>query len=838
MDKIFIDIQTSASSLKTKLHGVSSGLSSVGRQAKSGTGKFKGLNASLRKTNNSFNNMTKDANRAGNSLGRVGGKMKGLGSIFTIGRAMSYGLGLAMSKAIQSTMDMIETANLFSVAMGDMAVETQDLLVNMNKITGLDITNMQNSIGTYNLLARSMGIASEKSQVLSTNTYKLGLDLSSLTNIPINQVMQDLRSGLVGQSETVYKYGIDVTEASLKTEALAQGISKSVRNMSQGEKMALRYAVMIKQTSLAQGDFARTIEQPANQLRILGERFVTLVRSIGSLFIPALTVLLPYLNAVVQVLTRIIDGLATMFGYVKPVITNMANGFSSAGDDVDGVTKSIKKMKAVTTGIDELNLIGSPSSDTGGSGAIVGDMDSEIKGYDNMMGNIKLKADEIAKSFMDMLEPIKKFFTWKAIPAVIIMFREAYEALQIVLEILQPTLGDIAKSFTEWLPEAFLGLIWNITDKLKSFTEWAKEHPKTIEIISNAFAVFFAIWAVGNVLLFLQNLKLLVGVLAPFKAVLGLITGGFKLFGIVVGFLTTPMGLAITAIGLLAFAGWYLYTHFDEIKGKLKTIFEKIGTYISELVKRGKDDFEEFKLIIGRIFDGIKEFILIFIESIKTKFKEFKTAVGIIFDGIKESVSIFIESIKTNFNRLSEFLLGFGETLRGGLSSVFDKVGEIVVGFANNAISNFERFVNFVLDGVNKVIDGFNVMIAGINKIPAIHIDFIDNIDDVKFGRVGGTIKVSDHKSTRGFKPMKQSSFSQEDFRIDSNAFASTMPSAVGFDPYELAESVRRGVIDGMRETEGSQNIEVTISEDAIGNSAVSSINKSSRKLGRSVLTL
>ena len=102
-----------------------------------------------------------------------------------------------------------------------------------------------NATATYNLLARSMGMAGEQAQVLSRNTTQLALDLSSAMNVPFAQAMQDLRSGLVGQSETMYKYGVDVTEAALKQEALNQGISKSVREMSQGEKMALRYFLLL-----------------------------------------------------------------------------------------------------------------------------------------------------------------------------------------------------------------------------------------------------------------------------------------------------------------------------------------------------------------------------------------------------------------------------------------------------------------------------------------------------------------------------------------------------------------------------------------------------------------
>ena len=132
------------------------------------------------------------------------------------------------------------------------------------------------------------GLSAENASILAENTNRLALDLGALTNRSFTKVAEDLRSGLIGQSKTMYKYGIDVTEAAIKQEALNQGIKKSVRHMSQAEKMALRYSVMLKQSGLAHGDFANTINRPANQLRILSERFLTLGRSIGNLFIPIL----------------------------------------------------------------------------------------------------------------------------------------------------------------------------------------------------------------------------------------------------------------------------------------------------------------------------------------------------------------------------------------------------------------------------------------------------------------------------------------------------------------------------------------------------------------------
>ena len=266
------------------------------------------LRQSLRGVGNSLGNLDRTATR---TTGSMGNAFKGLNKIIGIGAL--YKLADGMASATKSALDMIEVANLFTVSLGDMSSQAMKTINALHEVYGLDVTNLKSAVGGFALLSRSMGMSTKQAEILATNTTRLALDLSSLTNVPIQQVMQDLRSGLVGQSETVYKYGLDVTEAGLKTEAMNQGITKSVRNMSQGEKMALRYAVMIRGSSLAQGDFANTINAPANQLRILSERFITLSRSIGTIFMPMLQAVLPWLNALVMILIDVANAIAKFF---------------------------------------------------------------------------------------------------------------------------------------------------------------------------------------------------------------------------------------------------------------------------------------------------------------------------------------------------------------------------------------------------------------------------------------------------------------------------------------------------------------------------------------------
>lgn len=395
-----------ASSFRKSTESAKNSMSSLGRavnKTKSGYGSWFSAN---KKIGQSYSNISKDVNRASTSIGKFNGLFKASAVIFGL-KMLSNAIG----QTINASMDAIETQNLFRVSLGKTADEAEKVVEGLSKAYGLDPTNLKSSIGTYALLARSMGFSAEQALTLSTQTAQLALDLASLTNVPITQVMGDLKSGLVGQSETVYKYGIDVTEAGIKAEALAEGITKSVRNMSQGEKMALRYNVMMRATTLAQGDFARTLESPANQSKILTERLVTLSRSIGNIFIPMLTIVLPYLNAFVILLTEVANKVADFFGYEAPANPDL--GLNGVGEDAQGATEDIedtgdalKKLNKTILGIDELNVMSKPKEDTGvnAGGSILGSMDL-LSPYE-VLKDVKSKANDIAEEIKTAIRGI------------------------------------------------------------------------------------------------------------------------------------------------------------------------------------------------------------------------------------------------------------------------------------------------------------------------------------------------------------------------------------------------------------------------------------------------
>lgn len=440
MDNLNFKITALYGQALSSLNSVNVKFSELNRTVSKGNSNFTKHQAVIAGTRKRYFDLNTDANRANNTLTKVNRNLKSFTTMLPMGMISNVALGMALSKSIQGAMDMIETTNLFSVAMGDLAIETGQALEKISEVSGMDLTNLKNAVGTYNLLARSMGMSSTNAQTLSVNTYKLSMDLASLTNVPINQVMSDMRAGLVGQSETVYKYGLDVTEASIKTEALALGIEKSVRNMSQGEKMFLRHIVMMKQSAIAHGDMARTIETPANQLRILSQRFATLSRNIGTLFIPTLSRILPWLNAIVTVLNRLIERLALLIGYEPPETMNVETPFTGIEDSADDATDSVNKLKnaiKALSGFDELNIF-SETATSGGLGSIEEGFDIDLANtyaYDSLLDGLKQKSDEIA----DRIEPaMEKIFNWAILIGKVFLGWKVISPLLTVLSAVVP----------------------------------------------------------------------------------------------------------------------------------------------------------------------------------------------------------------------------------------------------------------------------------------------------------------------------------------------------------------------------------------------------------------
>ena len=329
---------------------------------------------------------------------------------------MIYGLSRLASMigtAITKSNEYQENLNLFTVAMGEYVQEAFDYGQAVSEVLGIDLSDWIRNQGVFNTLLTGFGDTAERAALMSKNLTQLGYDLSSFFNISVEDAMQKLQSGISGELEPLRRLGYDLSQARLEAVALSLGIDKSVMSMTQAEKAELRYYAIITQVTTAQGDLARTLESPANQLRILSAQFNMAARSIGNIFIPALNAILPYAIAVVEVIREIADAIASLFGFELTEvdysgITAGASGAGSMADSLDEAAGAAKKLKQYTAGFDELNVF-SPDSGSAGSGVGAGGgngFDFELPEYDFIGEAIQTRVGEIKAMIENSLADI------------------------------------------------------------------------------------------------------------------------------------------------------------------------------------------------------------------------------------------------------------------------------------------------------------------------------------------------------------------------------------------------------------------------------------------------
>ena len=352
--------------------------------------------------------------RAASGTSAWGKALRGLGA-FAIVRKLSQVIGSAISKAAQYQEDL----NLFTVSMGQYAEEAYNYAQKVSEIVGIDPAEWMRNQGIFNTIISGYGVAGDKAAYMSKNLTQLAYDLQSLYGEALGttteEMFQKVRSGISGELEPLRNLGYDLSVARLEQERLNLGIDKSVSSMTQAEKSQLRYYAMMTQVTVAQGDMGRTLEQPANMLRILQAQLDQVSRTIGNLFIPILTKVLPIAIAVADALRQIVVAIAEFFGVGIADSVDWGNSIGSAAgatgdiaDNMDSAAGSAKELKKYLAGFDELNVLpdqnqgGGSGGSAGGGG---GDLGIDLPGYDFLENAVGNKIDEWKKK----LEPLVNF---------------------------------------------------------------------------------------------------------------------------------------------------------------------------------------------------------------------------------------------------------------------------------------------------------------------------------------------------------------------------------------------------------------------------------------------
>lgn len=313
---------------------------------------------------------------------------------------------LKATDSLESANEYIEALNLFYVSMGDneLAKKAQDYANLVGDSYGVDPAEFMKMQATFMDVSKSFGTASGTAYTMSKALTQLTYDISSLYNLKVDESLNKVRSALVGEIEPIRALGKDLSVANLKLLATELGITANVDAMNQSEKAMLRTISLLRQSNSAMGDMARTLEQPANQFRILKAQLTLLGRAIGDLFLPLVQKTLPYMIALVKVGQRIVSAFAALAGFELPKFDYadaVIKGNEGVADSADDAAKSMKKLYQLS--FDELNILGSQNSSSSGTGMSAADL-AKLEAELNRLA--KLEDDMFSKNLGETTDKI------------------------------------------------------------------------------------------------------------------------------------------------------------------------------------------------------------------------------------------------------------------------------------------------------------------------------------------------------------------------------------------------------------------------------------------------
>lgn len=748
--KTLDDFATSCKKITDALDPLASKIETVGNS-------FAKLPSNIQKVIAATDGSTKASSKSAKSYLSLSNQLNGF--IRSAAKLVSLkAIATYLGNAAEKFNSYYEAANLFGVSMKGLTGEASTFINKMETLLGIDPTEAMNNMATIQGLTTSFGMASGKAYVLSKNLTQLGYDLASLKNIPVAESFTKIQAAISGELEPIRRLGVDLSQARLQQELLNLGYSQSVSTLSQADKAVLRYIAIMKQTTDAQGDFARTLSSPANMIRILQAQLNSLARAVGSLLYPALKSILPPLIAAVELVKELITGIASLMG-VKVEFPD----FSSASDAVGGVTdamdnttkatgKAAKAFKNYIMGFDELNVIQKDNGSSGGSGSgagaagnILGDVD--LSGYDMFKNYVGSSVDEI-KAKLEKLLPLISgiaagFATWaisnsvltalekikgegSLIEAVLKLWKNPIMAAAVAVGIIVArfvSLYQNSEKFRKGL-ERVRALVylaaegfkqgWNIslTDgKLGESLEYLKESLSNLgQSIMNLLpeswqeGITSAFDSISKVV---KKLDLDVWDLVTTLAGIGLIVSGHPVAGLaVIGF--EAISVAVRGLG----------------SENQKTAFGM-----------ETDWFNSFK----SIGESVANFAAAAVTAIGNIINDIAIFVGWIKNGVSETDRL---DLQMNGNFIENFVMGIAQTIHnigvfvGWITSGVDEADRLAIAANGNFAEKFILLIADVINGIKEAVKWFGKLIEKISKFNPVSVGK-NIIDGITKGIVG-----------------------------------------------------------------------------------------------------
>lgn len=727
------------------------------------------------------NGMNSIESRIGNLKGAIG-KLGGvIAATFAVQKLVQFG-----KEAIDLGSDLQEVQNVVDVTFTTMSEQVNEFAKNAAESAGLSETMAKRYTGTFGAMAKAFGFAESESFNMSTALTQLAGDVASFYNISQDEAYTKLKSVFTGETETLKDLGVVMTQSALDSYALAKGMGKTTKQMSEQEKVALRYSFVLEQLSAAQGDFARTSDSWANQTRILSLNFDTFKANIGQALINIFTPFLKIINQIVSKMAQLssyfvafsemLVGKSTSGGGGSPgaVLEDMASGY----DDVSSsAQKAEKAQNKYLSGLDEIRTFSSKDSGSE-AGAVmtgaIGDLNignvpkqnEELEKTNGIIASILERCNEIANLFSDgFLDGAGNIMDTFGIIEISlgsiknnvskIFGEDLRNSFNQMVDLFSYSFGQILGSLSSIGTSIGANLLGGLSRYLQSDNGRIKQFLIDMFDISGEIATKTSEWY--------DSIAYIAEVIAGESGqnitshILGIFGELFMGMGEILG----RLQLDITTL---------LTQPFIDSKEEIRKSLEDLLKGVSKVTKFFKELVEDVVEFAKKIYDEI--FAPIF-DNATVKITEFLqqhltpllSQIGEFFGAVGESLLIFwnsiakpfinwiienilpviipiinslVNAIEISFGFMADLFSGFLKILTGVIDFItgvftgnwkkaWEGIKGIFKGIINSISSIIEYFVNHAINALNGVTGGINkitgiIGIPEIPRIPEVHI--------------------------------------------------------------------------------------------------------------------
>lgn len=660
------------------------------------------LQKEIAKTNSTIASLKKSADKSQSGITSAFKKLKtGI---------VALGIGKVIKDSIKMGMDAVESDSLFETSLGKWADSVRDWSEETANALGLNAVAMRKNTGVIYNMTSSMGVAEDNALKMSKGISLLSEDMASFYNLDSSEAFNKLRAGLTGETEPLKALGILVDENTVKQVAYSEGIAQNGAELTQQQKVLARYVAILKQTGNAQGDLARTINSPANQLRLLKNQVSQLGLAFSNFLMPVISAVLPYITAFVKVITSALNTLAKFMGLKSTNASNETAKISSnvggLGSGLDDANKKAKKLKGTLASFDEMNVLQDNSSDssssgTGGGGASAGGLDFDLGEYDAHLDWVSSKTDAIAENIKNAFKSVGEVISsiWNSTPVQAFVgavttygqfLFDYWSTLGINLwQNLQMTWSNIEGNVSTMLTN--MSTLWTTfwTDVQVGIETWGQP------IIDGVTGVFNSIWADAID----PAIQLITKVWADFSGTLVNLwnTHGKPLIDNIGEFATKTIALfqSIWDNVLEPIITPFLETLSWLWDNHISKMVEKVGDFVGKLVNGALEIYNKF----------IQPIIMWLLEKLAPAWSFLSSAIIGVLGSVFAVISDVFGAIFGILGGVIDFITGI---FTGNWKKAWNGVKDVFKNIVDGLVGIFKFPINLIIDGINAFISGLN----------------------------------------------------------------------------------------------------------------------------------